>query len=184
MATILAISGSPSVVSRTKGVLRHVEARLGGGGHTVTSLAVRELPAAPLLGGDRSDPAIRTVIDRIAAADGLVVATPIYKAAYTGLLKALLDLLPQYAFAEKSVLPLATGGTTAHVLAIDYALRPVLTSLGAAHVAQGYFVLDQFLTAADTGEVVIDDAAAAALFDIVDRFSRSLSADRSLAPVT
>jgi FMN reductase len=111
------------------------------------------------------------------------VATPIYKAAYTGLLKALLDLLPQYAFADKSVLPLATGGTTAHVLAIDYALRPVLTSLGAAHVAQGYFVLDRFLTAADTGEIVIDRAAATARFDIVDRFSWSLRAGRSLDPV-
>ncbi|GAA2109222.1 hypothetical protein GCM10009780_63570 [Actinomadura alba] len=160
-----------------------MEARLRDDGHTVTSVAVRDLPAAPLLAGDKTDPAIRAVVDGIAAVDGLVVATPIYKAAYTGLLKALLDLLPQYAFAEKSVLPLATGGTTAHVLAIDYALRPVLTSLGAAHVAQGYFVLDRFLTAADTGEIVIDPAAATALFDIVDRFSWSLRAGRSLDPV-
>ncbi|MBC6457659.1 NADPH-dependent FMN reductase [Actinomadura sp. HBU206391] len=182
MATILAISGSPSAISRTQGVLHHVERRLRDDGHTVTSLAVRELPAVPLLAGDKTDPAIRAVVDEIAAADALVVATPIYKAAYTGLLKALLDLLPQYAFAEKSVLPLATGGTTAHVLAIDYALRPVLTSLGTAHVAQGYFVLDRFLTAAGADEIVIDRAAGAALFDIVDRFSSSLRAHRSLAP--
>ncbi len=56
----------------------------------------------------------------------MVIGTPVYKAAYSGLLKSLLDLLPQYALAGKTVLPLATGGSTAHVLAIDYALRPVL----------------------------------------------------------
>lgn len=182
MAKIVAISGSPSAVSCTRGVLDHVAARLATDGHTVGSVAVRDLPAAPLLAGDITDPAIRAVADAIAAADAVVVATPIYKAAYTGLLKSLLDLLPQYALADKAVLPLATGGTTAHVLAIDYSLRPVLMSLGAAHVAPGYFLLDRFLTWTATGGLVIDGAADTALLEIVDRFSRSLSAVPSPAP--
>ncbi|MFF8941890.1 FAD-binding protein [Streptomyces sp. NPDC014864] len=45
----------------------------------------------------------------------------------------------------KTVLPLATGGTTAHVLAIAYALRPVLASMGPAHITPGWFVLDRHL---------------------------------------
>ena len=45
------------------------------------------------------------------------MATPIYKASYSGVLKAFLDLLPQFAFGGKVVLPLLTGGTAAHVLA-------------------------------------------------------------------
>jgi FMN reductase len=184
MATILTISGSPSAVSRTQGVLNHVGARLGDAGHTVSSVAVRDLPPAPLLAGEAADPAIRSVVEAIGAADAVVVATPIYKAAYTGLLKSMLDLLPQYAFAGKSVLPLATGGTTAHVLAIDYALRPVLMSLGAAHVSAGYFLLDQVLTWTDTGELVIEAAAAEALLRVVDGFSWSLSGEPSLAPAT
>ena len=57
-----------------------------------------------------------------------MVATPVYKAAYSGLLKVLLDLLPQTALKEKTVLPLATGGSPHHMLALDYALRPVLQS--------------------------------------------------------
>jgi FMN reductase len=69
----------------------------------------------------------------------------VYKAAYTGLLKSFLDLLPQYALAGKTVLPLVTGGTPAHVLTVDYALRPVLASMG-AHVGQGYFLLDQLIS--------------------------------------
>jgi len=42
------------------------------------------------------------------------------------LLKALLDLLPQHALAGKVVCPLVTGGTPAHMLALEDALRPVL----------------------------------------------------------
>jgi hypothetical protein len=46
-------------------------------------------------------------------------------------------LRPQYALRGETVLPLATGGTPAHALVIDYALRPVLTSLGAGAIGQG-----------------------------------------------
>ena len=57
----------------------------------------------------------------------VIVATPIYKAAYSGLLKVFLDLLPAEALRGKTVLPLASGGSVAHLLALDYALKPVLS---------------------------------------------------------
>jgi FMN reductase len=174
MASIVTICGSPSPLSRTQGVLRHVADRLRADGHLVTGVAAREIPAAPLLSADTTEPAIGAVLDAIDGADALVVGTPVYKAAYTGLLKALLDLLPQDALADKAVLPLATGGSMAHILAIDYALRPVLVSLGAGHVSQGYFLLDRMITVTSPGEVLIEAAAAASLAGIVDRFSRSV----------
>ncbi|MCX9190059.1 FMN reductase (NADPH) [Carbonactinospora thermoautotrophica] len=183
MARILLLSGSPSASSRTRRVLDHVAARLAG--HTVRTISARDLPPGPLLAADTAHPAIAELVAAVDDADGLVVASPVYKAAYTGLLKAALDLLPQYALAGKVVLPLATGGTTAHVLAIDYALRPVLTSLGARHVVQGYFLLDQLITVAvdETGRerVVIDPQAEAALFEVVDGF---LAALRNAVPDT
>ena len=166
MAGILLLSGSPSPTSKTTVLLRLVGERLG---QAVDLLELRTLPAEPLLRGDTSDPQIATAVGQLEAADAVVVGTPIYKAAYTGLLKAFLDLLPQYALAGKHVLPLATGGTPAHVLAIDYALRPVLTSLGATHVAQGWFVLDKALA---TGS--LDEATAALLWPVVDEFGNRL----------
>lgn len=132
MATIATISSSPSDTSRTDAVLSYVTKRLLSHGHRVTPIVLRDLPAAPLLRGQADDPSIARAVDVLAAADAVVVTTPVYKAAYSGLLKVFLDLLPQYALRGKTVLPLATGGTPAHVLVIDYALRPVLTSLGAA----------------------------------------------------
>ncbi|MFD7666431.1 NADPH-dependent FMN reductase [Streptomyces sp. NPDC059788] len=140
MPTILAVSGSPSPVSFTHQVLTLTAERLRERGHQVDTLAVRGLPAAPLLAGDTTDPQLAAAAARLAGADAVVLATPVYKAGCSGLLKAFLDVLPQYALAGKVVLPLATGGSPAHVLALDYGLRPVLMSMRPAAVAESFFV--------------------------------------------
>ncbi|MEU0932804.1 MULTISPECIES: NADPH-dependent FMN reductase [unclassified Embleya] len=146
MATVLTVWGSPSATSRTGVVARHVAARLAADGHDVSTLAVRDLPARALLHADFTDPDLRAALARVADADALVIASPVYKAAYSGVLKTFLDVLPQFALRGKEILPVLTGGTPAHVLALDYALRPVLTSLGADHVAQGWFVHERFVS--------------------------------------
>lgn len=175
MSEILALSGSPSPTSRTEAVLDLLATRLSEQGNQVTLRPVRELPATALLGGDPNHPDIASLARAIAAADGVIVASPVYKAAYTGLLKSLLDLLPQFAFDGKTVLPLATGGSQAHVLAIDYAFRPVLSSMGAEHVVQGYFLLDRLIDV--TGpKTVIDPEVEPTLLSIVDYFATA--ADR------
>jgi FMN reductase len=142
MTTILALSGSPSSASRTVAAVRSALDLLAERGYQVRHVAVRELPAAELLAADTRHPQIQKVLAEVAEADGVIVATPIYKASYTGVIKALLDLLPQSGLRGKAVLPLATGGTLAHLLAVDYALRPVLSALGARHVVPGTFLLD------------------------------------------
>ncbi|MCG6197676.1 NAD(P)H-dependent oxidoreductase, partial [Anoxybacillus sp. LAT_38] len=86
-------------------------------------------------------PAILEANRIIAKSDAVVVATPIYKASYTGVLKSFLDLIPQKGLEKKIVLPLAIGGTIAHLLAIDYALKPVLSALGANHIFTGVYAL-------------------------------------------
>ncbi|CCK32607.1 FMN reductase [Streptomyces davaonensis JCM 4913] len=174
MATILSVSGSPSATSRTARLLRHLDDRLRAQGHQVIALDVRTLPAEALLGADFRHPAIIETTALFERADGVVIGTPVYKAAYSGLLKALLDLLPQYALAGKTVLPLATGGTTAHVLAIDYALRPVLSSMGPAHITPGWFTLDKDITVADDGTLSVAPGSAEALAQVTDQFSLAL----------
>ncbi|MFF3933372.1 NADPH-dependent FMN reductase [Streptomyces hirsutus] len=181
MATVLSVSGSPSASSRTNRLLRHLDQRLTAQGHEVIPLDVRTLPAEALLGADFRHPAVVEAAELFARADGVVVGTPVYKASYSGVLKALLDLLPQYALTGKTVLPLATGGTTAHVLAIDYALRPVLNSMGAAHIVQGWFTLDKDITVHDDGSLAVAQGAAEALAQVVDQFSAVL---RPAAPAT
>jgi FMN reductase len=174
MATVLSVSGSPSASSRTNRLLRHLDQRLSAQGHQVIPLDVRTIPAEALLGADFRHPAVVEATELFARAEGVLIGTPIYKASYSGVLKALLDLLPQYALTGKTVLPLATGGSTAHVLAIDYALRPVLNSMGAAHIVQGWFTLDKDITVREDGSLTVAPATAEALGQVVDQFSAAL----------
>ncbi|MFF6918120.1 NADPH-dependent FMN reductase [Streptomyces sp. NPDC012466] len=181
MATVLSVSGSPSAASRTSRLLRHLDKRLEAQGHDVIPLDIRTIPAEALLGADFHHPAIVEATELFARADGVVVGTPVYKASYSGVLKALLDLLPQYALTGKTVLPLATGGSVAHVLAIDYALRPVLNSMGAAHIVQGWFTLDKDIAVQDDGSLTVAPAATEALGQVVDQFSAALGRTPLLA---
>ncbi|MFI8264318.1 MULTISPECIES: NADPH-dependent FMN reductase [unclassified Streptomyces] len=181
MPSLLALTGSPSPHSRTAVVADHVLRRLAHAGFDTAHLAVRELPAADLLAARRGEPEIRRALEAVAAADGVIVATPVYKASYTGLLKAFLDLLPQDGLAGKTVLPIATGGSLAHVLTLDYALRPVLAALGARHVTAGRFVLDSSVERGTTGPGRLRPEAELDLFQAVDEFAEALSAGASAA---
>ncbi|SDP33821.1 FMN reductase [Streptomyces sp. cf386] len=184
MATVLSVSGSPSATSRTARLLRHLDDRLAAQGHEVIPFDVRTLPPEALLHAQFNHPAIVEATELVERADGIVIGTPVYKAAYSGLLKSLLDLLPQYALAGKTVLPLATGGSTAHVLAIDYALRPVLNSMGPSHITPGWFTLDKDISVGDDGTLTVAPGAAEALAHVTDQFSLALGGRPTLLAAT
>jgi SsuE family FMN reductase len=183
MATIATISSSPSIPSRTDAVLDYVTKRITSHGHDVTPIVLRDLPAEPLVRGRADDPEIAAAAKVLEAADAVVVTTPVYKAAYSGLLKVFLDLLPQYALKGKTVLPLATGGTPAHVLVIDYALRPVLTSLGADAIGQGWFVLSSHIQLYDGGGLLLDPAASVPLYQVTEAFLATVEGGRPVDSV-
>ena len=80
----------------------------------------------------------------------------------------------------KTVLPLATGGSAAHLLALDYALKPVLSALGARHVLDAVFATDAQLQRHEAGGYVPEA-------DLVARLDRAVAplAPRRLAePLT
>jgi FMN reductase len=174
MTSVLIISGSPSSTSRTERLAASIAERIAARDVQASLLDVRDLPAEDLLHARFDAPQIVAALARVATADGIVVATPIYKAAYSGLLKTFLDVLPQFALRGKVVLPLATGGTVAHVLAIDYALRPVLSSLDPLHVVNGLFVLDKQITVLDKGQIELDAAVNTRLEEVLEQFVHGL----------
>jgi FMN reductase len=156
MPLITVLSGSPSPSSRTRLLSAWVADWLGKKGFDIHALDVRDLPAADLFEAKLDGPEVKRAVQAVADAHGVVIATPVYKAAYPGVLKAFLDLLPQLGLTGKIVLPLAVGGSLAHVLAIDYAMRPILSSLNALHITGGLFFLDKQLERTDEGGVRID----------------------------
>jgi FMN reductase len=86
----------------------------------------------------------------VAAADVAIFASPTYKAAYTGMLKAFLDRYGSNGLAGVLAVPVMTGGWAGHSLAIEVHLRPVLVELGATVPARGLYVTEPELTDLDT----------------------------------
>ena len=155
--SILLIAGSPSERSRSAALLEAVGQRLSGRGLDVERLRIRDLSPQALLLADVAHRSVSQAIDQVDRARAIVVGTPVYKAAYSGFLKVFLDLLPQSALKGKLVLPLATGGSPHHMLALDYALRPVLQSLGPRHILPGIYASDAQSTVTPEGAHHVGD---------------------------
>lgn len=166
--SVLLIAGSPSEKSRSAALLDGVQYRLRQRGAYAERLQIRDLSAQALILADFGHRSISQAIARVADAQVLVVATPVYKAAYSGVLKVFLDLLSQTALAGKTVLPLATGGSPNHMLALDYALRPVLQSLGAKHILPGIYATDAQVSLSAEGVYTLSDEIGARLDQAVN----------------
>lgn len=143
MTNIVLVSGSPSLVSRSQAVANFVAKLLKReGNHTVQQINVRDFPPQDLLHAKFDSPAIQHTLAVISNADAVVAVSPVYKASYTGIIKSFFDLLPEKALANKTILPIANGGTGAHLLAIEYAFKPLFSVLGATDIVDGVFIID------------------------------------------
>jgi len=79
------------------------------------------------------------ILKTIESADILVVASPVYRAAYPGLFKHLFDLVDRDGLERKTVILGANGGSAHHALIIESHLRPLFSSLGAYTVPTGIY---------------------------------------------
>jgi len=86
------------------------------------------------------------IVASVRAADGVIIASPVYRGSFTGALKNLLDHLPLESLAGKPVGIVAMGATQHHFLGVDWHLRDVLAWFGAlvaptsVYLASGDFV--------------------------------------------
>lgn len=139
---VITLAGSPRFPSRSTALLTICQHALEKRGVEVIPWNLHNFNPEDLLYARFDSPALLALKEDLDTSDGLIVATPVYKASFAGALKTLLDLLPERALEHKVVLPLATGGTVAHLLAVDYALKPVLNALKAQEVLHGVFADD------------------------------------------
>jgi len=185
---VLLVAGSPTERSRSAVLLDAVAQRLQFRGVQSEKLLIRDLSPQALILADFGHPTISQAIGRVAKADVVVLATPIHNAAYSGVLKVFLDLLPQTALAGKTVLPLATAGGAGQSLAIDYALRPVLQSLGAKQILGSIFATDAQISISETGAYQLSGELGQRLDEaintlITEVLPASLAHTRRFAPV-
>jgi FMN reductase len=168
MIDVVTLSGSPSPTARASRLLDTVQEQLVEQGLTVGAVSIRDLSAEDLVNGNFASPELKRIQEIVEQAKALVISTPVYKASYTGVLKALLDLLPQYAFEGKTILPMAVGGTLNHLLCIDYAMKPLFSVMGATQILKGVYILSTQMTFDDQGILILEE-------DINNRLRSALS---------
>lgn len=174
MSRTVFISGSPSLQSRTTAAVSRVDALISGRGVHTDGIRVQDLPPEDLMRARFDSPSIQRAVRLLEQAEGVVIATPVYKASYTGVLKAFLDLLPQKILTGKVVWPIAIGGTLTHLLMLDYALKPVLSTLGAQNQLGGVYLLDSWIQTKDSGEILLAEEAEERLQDSLEQFIHAL----------
>jgi FMN reductase len=135
---VAVVVGNPKAASRTLASATFLARELAG---TEPDLVVD----LATLGADLLDwasPDVAELVAQVGKADLVVVASPTYKGAYTGLLKLFLDRFAGQTGLTGLAVPLMLGGSHAHALAPELTLRPVLTELGATVPGRGLYVVD------------------------------------------
>jgi FMN reductase len=142
---VTAVSGSYKLPSRTAALVEALTQQLGQhipielhsielseiGSSLVSSFDPKQLPAK-----------VQKDIEAIETADLLIVATPVYRASYTGLFKHLFDLVNYEALIDVPVLLAATGGSERHALIIDHELRPLFSFFQALTLPIGVYATE------------------------------------------
>src|SRR4051794_14774721 len=125
---LMTLVGNPKAGSRTLSIAREAAEQVArwfeGRGAIVQS---DQLDLAELASGlfDWENPTVDEAVQRAIAADVLIVASPTYKATYTGLLKAFLDRFPSNALQGHIAIPIMVGAAPIHALAVEAYLRPL-----------------------------------------------------------
>jgi FMN reductase len=129
--------------------------------------------------------ALRTAVETVTGADGLIAVTPIFSASYSGLFKTFFDVLDKESLVGKPVLLGATAGTARHSLALEHAVRPLFSYLRAITVPTAVFAASEDWAGGDGVDRALAgrvDRAAGELADLVTGLGR-VGDDRAARPM-
>jgi FMN reductase len=143
------VVGNPKAHSRTRRVAEAlVDAIDESLGEAAGDRAGRVVVDLADVAGELFDPSsatVRELLEAVSSSDLVIVASPTYKATYTGLLKAFLDRYANGALRGVVAVAVMTGAAPIHALAPEVSLRPLLVELGASLPTRGLYVTeDQF----------------------------------------
>jgi len=151
--SIVAVSGSLHSPSKTTVLVREIlqgfagALRSGAGADLEVETHLIELSEigrefSGALSRDDLSPTAEEALRRIESATLLIVASPVYRASFTGLFKHVFDFVGQYALIDKPVLLAATGGSDRHALIIEHQFRPLFSFFQAITLPIGVYASD------------------------------------------
>ena len=132
--TLLAIHGTVTRPGRLYQAIRAALSGVGGeGSPSVDTLHLGDYRISFADGRPLSDydDDTQSVVERVISADMCLIATPVFRASFTGALKNLLDHVPVEGLRGKACGLIGMGATDHHYLSVDTQLRPVLAWFGA-----------------------------------------------------
>lgn len=146
---VVAVSGSLHSPSKTTALVREIIDVLG----TELSINVHLIELSEIgrefsgaLNRDELSAAAEQELRTIENADLLIVASPVYRASFTGLFKHVFDFVGQYALIDKPVLLAATGGSDRHALILEHQFRPLFSFFQALTLPLGVYAKDSDFT--------------------------------------
>ena len=142
---IVGVSGSLREPSKTTALVRELIDGVAAREPAETRL-IEVATLGPLFAGAlrREDlqPEVEDALRAIETADLLIVASPVYRASFTGLFKHLFDFVGQYALIGTPVLLAATGGGERHALILEHQMRPLFGFFQALTLPVGVYASD------------------------------------------
>ena len=171
MAKIVGISGSLSQPSRTKALVEEITASASRQLHApaeVIDIAEIAVTLGSTVSYGNFPAELAEIYKKVQEADLLVIASPVYKASYTGLLKHFFDLLDPKALVGKVAILAATGGSDQHAMVVDYQLRTLASFFNVYTAPTAIYAKDseftQYQLTSDVIRQRIDVAIDQALF--------------------
>ncbi|MCM3791029.1 NADPH-dependent FMN reductase [Domibacillus indicus] len=183
MKKVTILSGSPSTISKLNEALKYMMIQLEQSEVQVEFVSICGLPAEDLLHARYESDSIQTVNALLAESDAVIVGTPVYKGSYSGILKTYLDLLPQKGLENKLLLPVAVGGTMAHLLMLEYNLKPLLSVLGGTQIEKGIFIQNTQVIWNEQKQGIISEEITARLTASIDQFLNKLMKDEAVCSI-
>ncbi|WP_280414373.1 CE1759 family FMN reductase [Nocardia carnea] len=181
---LVVVSGGTSNPSSTRMLADRIAARVGAlaarrdARVTVTVIDLRELATeiTTALVSQLRGPKMTAAIDTLAAADGLVVAAPVYKAAPSGLLTSFFHVLDNDLLIAKPVILAATAGTSRHALVVDEQMRALFAFLRTMTVPTSLFAASEDWNDSDLNKR-IDRAALELVLLMESEFAHRVKAE-------
>lgn len=149
---------------------------LSARGYSVTSEAIELRDHAHditnhLLTGFPS-PSLRTVIEAVVNADGLIAVSPVFTASFSGLFKSFADVLEDGSLAGKPVLLAATGGSARHSLALEFAMRPLMAYMRAITMPTAVYAAPEDWSSTDDTTTALGDRIRRAAGELAEEMAR------------
>jgi FMN reductase len=175
------VYGAATPPGRLSAALDHAAERIAAGGVVISRVDLSELalPFAPA----ELDEAGSDAVQAVSRASAILLASPVYRASFPGVLKNFFDHLPVETLTAKPVGWVVVGASAHHYLGVDRHLRDVLAWFGAVALPTSVYLTNADFVSGKPGTAAAAelDALAAALLDTAKRSAGSTPGPLPLA---